>query len=137
MPRAPDPSPKTFRLFSWLAQAKTKTAKSGFPAYFHFTVRRNFICFRGNRFHPRHADFTCPRQRTNFTACGTMPRACPSSKTFQNFFLLAQAETRVAKIIYEINSRGRAFLKKRPPPVPYPKNFSSFFLLARTQIKTT
>ena len=45
----PAPPQKLFKNFFLLAQAKTKTAKSDFPAHFHFAIRRKFICFRGKQ----------------------------------------------------------------------------------------
>ena len=46
---SPDPSSKTFQVFFLLARTETGAAKSDFPAYFHFAVRRKFICFRGKQ----------------------------------------------------------------------------------------
>ena len=80
--RAPYPSPKTFQVFFLLAQTKTKTAKSDFPAYFHFAVRRNIICFRGKQISSAIRGFHLSASENKFHRVRQPSRALPSPKTF-------------------------------------------------------
>ena len=81
------PPQKLFKIFSWLAQAKTKTAKSVFRLIFISPSGESSSVSGGNRYHPRYADIICLLSRTDIIACDNRCAPCPRNMKLLHVFV--------------------------------------------------
>ena len=110
---SPDPSSKTFQVFFLLAQTKTKTAKSDFPAYFYFAVWRNFICFRGKQISSAIRGYHLSAFVDRYHRVRQPSHAPPHPKNFSSFFR-GWREPKQGEPQESHRSTGEALFEKSP-----------------------